>query len=73
MVPDSIHCDDCGRPAKVRSAGRIQYDWPKTHNDDRVATIPTIKMMRLTVDCPRCGVKQQDFWPNNLEMPNADW
>lgn len=65
MLPQTINCDDCGRKAKVRAYGRIEYDWPKTTNDGQVATMPLIRSIRLTIDCPNCGVKQQDCHPDN--------
>ena len=64
MVPNTVLCEDCGRVAAVRGYGRVEYDWPKTITDGQVVTIPTITSIRLTLDCPQCGVKVQDFYPN---------
>ncbi len=60
MLPNAVICDDCGAEARVRACGRVEYDWPSASNDGQVATMPTIKLARLTVDCPNCGVKSQD-------------
>jgi hypothetical protein len=61
MVPESVTCEDCGEIARVRAYGRIEYDWPKTTTDGQLATMPMIHTIRLTIDCPHCGVKQQEF------------
>jgi hypothetical protein len=72
MVPNNVCCDDCGQQARVRAYGRIEYDWPKTPTDGPVATMPTISCIRLTIDCPICGVKTQDFRPTNSDTLPAD-
>jgi hypothetical protein len=64
MVPKAVICEDCGHTAEVHSCGRIEYDWPKTTAGGSVATMPIINSIRLTIDCPKCGVKQQDFRPD---------
>jgi hypothetical protein len=71
MVPETVYCDDCGQPARVRAYGRIEYDWPKTTTDGQLATMPTINTMRLTIDCPHCGVKQQEYYPSGGRRPEA--
>jgi DNA-directed RNA polymerase subunit RPC12/RpoP len=60
VIPKNIQCEDCGRQTKVRGYGRIVYDW----TDDRhePATL-NVKMVHLTVDCPRCGVRIQQYYP----------
>jgi len=63
MFPRNVKCEDCGQIAFVRGYGRIQYDWPETTNSGHETTIPTITCVRLTIDCPHCGVKPQDFLP----------
>jgi DNA-directed RNA polymerase subunit RPC12/RpoP len=64
MLPRTIACEDCGEKAFVRAYGRIEYDWgPACAEDDQVATQPLIKCVRLTIDCPHCGVKTQEFHP----------
>ena len=68
MIPTTIECEDCGQIAKVRGYGRVEYDW----GDDQ--TLPTqveIKSIRLTLDCPICGIKSQDFHPNR-EPTNSE-
>src|SRR3954451_19380797 len=65
MFPRNVKCHDCGRISSVRGYGRIEYDWPETAAAGPEATIPTINCVRLTVDCPRCGVKSQNFYPDD--------
>jgi endogenous inhibitor of DNA gyrase (YacG/DUF329 family) len=62
MLPHSVTCDECGKEALVRGYGRIEYDWDDT---DDPAAMPTIRMMRLTVDCPTCGLRVQEHFPNS--------
>lgn len=59
MLPQSIICEDCGAIAKVRGYGRVEYTPPADQN------LPTVefKLIRLTVDCPQCGVKVQEYHP----------
>ena len=64
MLPETVICEDCGRNARVRACGRIEYDWPNPAIGGQVATMPTINSARLTIDCPHCGVKTQDFRPD---------
>ncbi len=71
MFPRSVRCHDCGQIASVRGYGRIEYDWPETTNTGHETTIPTINCIRLTIDCPRCGVKSQEFFPD--ESSPAGW
>lgn len=71
MVPNTILCEDCGHQARVSSYGRIEYDWPKTATNGRLATIPAIYSIRLNVDCPTCGEKQQDFRLGDSPRPLA--
>src|SRR3954454_22186474 len=66
MFPRNVKCDDCGRIASVRGYGRVEYDWPETTSVGHETTIPTITCVRLTVDCPRCGVKSQEFFPEGI-------
>jgi hypothetical protein len=70
MLPRSVKCQDCGQIALVRGYGRVEYDWPETTTPDPETTIPTIKSVRLTIDCPRCGVNSQEFYPGGA--PPAD-
>jgi hypothetical protein len=71
MVPETVYCEECGQISGVRGYGRVEYDWPKTSSDGPVAAIPVISSIRLTIDCPCCGVKTQDFWPNDVRRSNA--
>lgn len=64
MLPATVQCEDCGQKAIVRGYGRIEYDWPKTINSGNESTTPDISLVRLTIDCPNCGVKSQEFFPN---------
>ena len=57
MLPRKVACDECDKTAVVRGYGRVEYDWDQT---EPVATLPKIKVIRLTVDCPTCGVRVQD-------------
>ena len=70
MVPKAVICKDCGQTAEVHACGRIEYDWPKTTAGGSVATMPIINSIRLTIDCPNCGVKQQDFPPERISELN---
>ena len=63
MLPRSVICEDCGQIATVRGYGRIEYDWPETTTTGSETTTPTITCVRLTIDCPCCGVKPQEFFP----------
>jgi hypothetical protein len=63
MLPRTIACDDCGQKALVRAYGRVEYDWRQDGPDGQIATEPVINSVRLTIDCPRCGVKTQEFHP----------
>lgn len=67
MLPRTISCEDCGETAIVRAYGRVEYDWDADSGESsagQVATRPRIKMVRLTIDCPRCGVKTQEHYPD---------
>jgi hypothetical protein len=63
MLPRTVACDDCGKKALVRAYGRVEYDWEQDGPDGQIATQPVISSVRLTIDCPHCGVKTQDFHP----------
>jgi hypothetical protein len=64
MLPRSVTCEECGERAIVRGYGRVEYDWKQTSH---TATTLQIKMLRLTIDCPKCGVRIQDHWPNGQD------
>src|SRR3954470_8056438 len=70
-LPQAVSCDDCGRTARVRACGRIEYEWPKTKTAAQTATMPTLSSARLTIDCPSCGVKTQDFFPTADTADNS--
>lgn len=60
MLPRIVFCEECGERAIVRGYGRVEYDWDQT---GPVATTLQIKVVRLTIDCPRCGVRVQEHRP----------
>jgi len=60
MIPETVRCEECGKTAVVRGYGRLVYDWDAAGRGP--ATIK-IKCVRLTVDCPKCGVHAQEHWP----------
>jgi transcription elongation factor Elf1 len=60
MLPQIVSCEECGESATVRGYGRVEYKWDQTSH---AATTLQIKMARLTIDCPRCGVRVQEHFP----------
>ena len=60
MIPQTVHCEECGKEAVVRGYGRVIYDWDDASHG--TATL-RIKAVRLTIDCPRCGVRVQEHCP----------
>ena len=66
MFPHHVSCEECNESATVRGYGRLEYDWPDTGQpaSDNSTVVPTIRSVRLTVDCPHCGVRVQDHYPN---------
>jgi hypothetical protein len=60
MLPRTIICEECGESARVRGYGRVEYDW-----QDKGAGTPEIQIrtIRLTNDCPTCGVRVQEHRP----------
>jgi hypothetical protein len=60
MLPRTVSCEECGEFAVVRGYGRVEYEWQPT---GPVVTMPEIKLIRLTIDCPNCGVVAQDHRP----------
>jgi hypothetical protein len=66
MLPREVACEDCSERAYVRAYGRIEFDsWHDVAdlNSGQIATVPRIKAVRLTIDCPRCGVRTQTYQP----------
>jgi hypothetical protein len=37
----------------------VEYDWKES---GQTGTTLEIKVARLTIDCPNCGVRAQDHW-----------
>jgi hypothetical protein len=64
MFPRIVSCEECGQRAAVRGYGRVEYDWGQA---DNAATTLNIKCVRLTIDCPRCGVRVQEHHPAGQE------
>lgn len=64
MLPQIVSCEECGESAIVRGYGRVEYKWDQTSH---AATTLQIKMARLTIDCPRCGVRVQDHHPTEYD------
>jgi hypothetical protein len=60
MLPRSVICEECGEKSIVRGYGRVEYDWDQAGH---VATMLRIKVARLTIDCPTCGVRVQEHRP----------
>jgi hypothetical protein len=60
MLPQIVLCEECGAKAVVRGYGRVEYDWDQP---GPLATNLVIKVVRLTIDCPRCGVMVQEYFP----------
>ena len=61
MLPQSVICDECGKTAIVGGYGRVEYAWDDADNP---AATPLIRAVRLTIDCPHCGLRVQDHYPN---------
>jgi transposase len=61
MIPRTITCDECHETATVRGYGRVEYDWEE---EEHGATALRIKAVRLTIDCPNCGVVVQEHRPD---------
>jgi hypothetical protein len=68
MLLHIVSCDECGESATVRGFGRVVYDWDQT---DHVANALHIIMVRLTIDCPRCGVRVQEHHPAEQHVTKA--
>jgi DNA-directed RNA polymerase subunit RPC12/RpoP len=60
MLPRTVSCEECGERAIVRGYGRVEYTW---HQTDHVATTLEIELVRVTIDCPTCGVRVQEHRP----------
>jgi len=60
MLPQAVVCEECGKTAEVRSYGRLEYDFDGDNNSPTALKLQTV---RLTIDCPQCGVRNQDHAP----------
>jgi len=60
MIPQLVHCEECGKYAVVRGYGRVVYDWDNVALGSETVTI---RVINLTIDCPRCGVRVQEYYP----------
>ena len=63
MLPHIVSCEECGERATVRGYGRVEYEWDQTGD---ISTLQ-FKVVRLTIDCPRCGVRVQEHRPAEHE------
>jgi len=61
MLSQSVICEECGEKALVRGSGRVEFDWD---NLGTASATPHIRSIRLTIDCPHCGVSVQDHYPD---------
>jgi hypothetical protein len=61
-------CEECGKTAVVRGYGRVEFDWD---NSGSPSATPHIRAIRLTIDCPICGVRAQDHYPNGRSAVRA--
>jgi len=60
MIPQAVRCEECGKTAVVRGYGRVVYDW---NDESHRATTLIIRAVNLTIDCPKCGVRVQEYCP----------
>jgi hypothetical protein len=67
VIPQTVDCDDCGSRANVLGYGRVEYDWGE---HDNLPTQVVIKSIRLTINCPLCGLKPQDHHPTARHSGN---
>ena len=77
MLPRSIPCEECGKTAIVRGYGRVVYDWNADGSNvggenigGNDTTALTIRSVRLTIDCPDCGLRVQEHRPE-ISKPEA--
>lgn len=61
MLPQLVSCEECGEESVVRGYGRVEFDW---ENPSSPQATPHLRSIRLTVDCPHCGVNVQDYYPD---------
>lgn len=60
MLPRTVSCEECGERSIVRGYGRVEHEWDQAGH---FATRLRLKAVRLTIDCPRCGVRVQEYRP----------
>jgi hypothetical protein len=60
MIPEVIECEECGVYSVVRGYGRMTFTWEKYFDG---SILPELQTIRLTIDCPRCGVRAQEYAP----------
>ena len=61
MLPQWVSCEECGEKSLVRGYGRVEFDWENVGSPDAT---PHLRSIRLTIDCPHCGVNVQDYYPD---------
>ena len=64
MLPRNVGCETCGEAAIVRAYGHVEYEPREQAAEVLLAqsvTTPETRSVRLTIDCPRCGIKSQDY------------
>ena len=52
MVPRKAICAGCGRVATIRAYNRVEYGWQPSGQWE-------LALVRVTIDCPKCGVNVQ--------------
>jgi hypothetical protein len=59
MLPRVITCEYCGEPeAIVKSYGRVDHDMNEVGH---VSDHPELRLIELTIDCPKCGIRIQPY------------
>ena len=66
MLPQWVICEECGEKSVVRGYGRVEFDWANPGGPP-----PHLRSVRLTIDCPHCGVNGQDHYPDGQPKPRA--
>jgi hypothetical protein len=73
MLPQWVSCEECGEKSVVRGYGRVEFDWGTSSEDGPGGrhTTPHLRSIRLTIDCPHCGVNVQDYYPDGRPTSRA--